>query len=80
MWKLFQFKGDFIDEDQASIWQFDHTLLFSYLDLLDEALVRKRFTRINECPRLIKNNASKGGKVDLGLCLCNKLGLIVLSN
>ena len=60
-------------ENHGSIWQFDHIISCSYFIFLDETQMRKCFNWINLCTRLIKDNASKGNKVDLRLYLLQQI-------
>ena len=51
-------------KNYGSIWQNDHCLAVAAFILLDEKQMKKCFNWINLIPRYIKDNITKGNKIN----------------
>ena len=72
-WMEFQLYGEMTIENYGNVWQIDHTLPITSINLFNEDELRKCFNWRNLRPLYSKENISKGAKVDERLYLLQEI-------
>ena len=60
-------------ENYGSIWQIDHCPAVASFNLLDEKQMKKCFSWINLGPVFVKDNITKGNKINMRLYLLQQI-------
>ena len=60
-------------QNYGSIWQIDHCLAVASFNLLDEKQMKKGFNWINLRPVYVKDNITKGKKINMRLYLLQQI-------
>ena len=72
-WIIHQLYGNMTIENYGSVWQINHCLAIASFNLLDEKEMKKCFNWINLRPMYVKDNITKGDKIDMRLYLLQEI-------
>ena len=72
-WIIHQLYGNMTLEIYGSVWQIGHCLAVASFNLLDEKQMEKCFNWINLRPMYVKDNITKGNKINMRLYLLQQI-------